>query len=197
MDQLFAEIRDNVQKEAEQLVHRARRVAERTLQHAREEARAKVAARRAAAEQEAGVQRERAKARRMAEVRRAELRQQEEFIERVTAMALERLRSMPREGAYRGWLERVLKAGLTQLGTSDAVVRCNVQDRGIVEAILAGTAARLAEEPVGIAGGVLVETGDGRVSVDCSAEAALRRVMDDAREEVVARIIGDRQAMQQ
>ena len=40
MQQVFAEIKQNVQKEAEQLVNRAKRVAEREIQHAREEAEA-------------------------------------------------------------------------------------------------------------------------------------------------------------
>lgn len=192
MEQLFAEIRESVQKEAEQLVTRAKRVAERTLQYAREEAEQVVRARREAAEREAAVERERAKARRVAELRRAELQQQEEFLERLYTMVLERLRALPRKEAYRTWLQRVLEAALQQLGAEEAVVRCNASDRGLVEEMIAGTRARVRPEPAEIAGGVIVETPDGRVSVDCSIEAELARVMEEVRDAILARIVSDR-----
>lgn len=188
MDQIFTEIRDSVYKEAEQLVSRAKRVAERTLHYARDDAAKLVAARRAAAEQDAAVRIERASARRASELRRAELAQQEQLVERACTMALERLRTMPRDAAYRQWLAALLAAALPQLGAPQPVVRCNATDAPLVRELLANSPARLHDQPAPIAGGIIVQTPDGRVSLDCSAEAELARAVDDLRDQILARL---------
>jgi|GEM_PF-1376358 len=188
MDQIFTDIRDSVHKEAEQLVSRAKRVAERTLQYARADAEQLVAARRAAAEQEAALRIERATSRRASELRRAELAQQEQLVQRACAMALERLRTMPRDTACHQWLAALLAAALPQLGAPQPVVRCNALDAPLVRELIAGTGARLHDEPAPIAGGLIVQSPDGRVSLDCSAEAELARAVDDLRDVLLARL---------
>jgi len=58
-----------------------------------------------------------------------------------------------------------------------------------VRELLAGGTARLDSQPAAIAGGLIVQTPDGRVSIDCSAEAELARAEDDLRDKILARIV--------
>ena len=188
MEQLFAQIIDTVDKEVEQTVQRATRVAEREKQHAAEEAEQILAARKEALERELRVREERAVARLRAEIRWQELAQRQAFVEQLFARTLARLKGLPRDERYRAWLRALLARGVSQFGGAPVVVACNAQDRNAVSAALAGTNAQLAPEAAPITCGVILRSADGRLSIDCSGEAELVRAQEQWRDEVLARL---------
>ncbi len=193
MDQIFTEIRESAKKEAEQALSHARRVAEREQQHAREDADARIAARREATAHEAKVREERAAARRTADARREILAQRDQFIARVFAGALDTLHTMPRDQRYEAWIRRMADAVLRQFPHGGAVAVCNSRDADVVARALRGLPMALAADRADIAGGIIVRSQDGRVSVDCSAEAVLARAQDDLRDAVLKQLSADRQ----
>ena len=88
MDRIFNEIRDSVAKEAEQLVSRAERVAEREKEHARREAEAIITAYRDKARRDAQTREERVRAHRIIETRKHELSQRQAFVDTIFSPAL-------------------------------------------------------------------------------------------------------------
>ena len=188
MERVFAEIRETVDKEAELLVSRARRVAEREMQHASEEAEAILSVTRENAEREARLREERATARAVVEPRKCELAQQQEFVQTVFDIALRKVRDMPRDDAYRTWIQSLLRRGLAAFHHGKAEVFCNDRDTQIVAQLVASSSATMSDKPVEIAGGVILKSADGRLSVDCSAEAELERAREELRDETLARL---------
>jgi vacuolar-type H+-ATPase subunit E/Vma4 len=189
MDKIFTEIREGARKEAEQLVARARRVAEREQQHARADADARAAARREACTHEANVREERAVSRRTSEARRAALAQRDQFIAGVFARALDTLRTMPRDKRYETWIRRMATMALRQFPHGGATVMCTSSDADVVARALTGLPITVATDRADIAGGIIVKSQDGRVSVDCSVESALARAQDDLRDAVLKKLI--------
>ena len=188
MDAILTEIRSRVRKEADQLVTRARRVAEREQQHMREDMDAQLAAQREAGLRASGLREQRAAARRAADTRREELAQRQQFIERIFSSALVALRNAPRDDRYRAWLRRMAEQALPQLGGGAARALCNARDSAATAKALEGLPISLAAEHADIAGGIILASADGRVRIDCSAEAALARVQDDLRDDVLTQL---------
>lgn len=188
MERIFAQIRDTAAREAEQVVQRAHRVADREKEHAREDAARQIAAHHDALERELKQAEERANARIAVDVRREELAQSQEFIEKLFIAARERLRSLPRDARYKAWLASVLTRALAGAGNVSPVVSCNAQDEALVKELLAGAGATLAAEPAPIACGVVVRSADGRLAIDCSGEAELERARDEWRDDLLRQL---------
>ncbi len=191
MDTLFAQIRDSVEREADQLISRAARVAEREKEHARDDAETILTEYRAQARLAAEAGEERARAHRIIETRKRELSQRQQFVERIFNLVREKIRSYPRDEQYTAWIRRLVEQGREPFGTEPVTVYCSAQDRSCVQQALRETGLKLGDEPVDIAGGVILKSEDGRVTVDCSAEAELQRAQDEMRDEVLRRLHSD------
>jgi len=185
MDAILTEIRSRVKKEADQLVSRARRVAEREQQHMREDMNTQLTAHHELSVRASELREQRTAARRAADIRHEELAQRQQFIERIFSSALAAVRNAPRDDRYRAWLRRMVEQALPQLGGGAAHAICNARDSAATAKALEGLPISLAAEHADIAGGIILASADGRVRIDCSAEAALARVQDDLRDVVL------------
>ena len=188
MEQVFTEIKESVEKEAKQLVSRAKRVADREIQHAKEDAESILSSNRKVTEKEAKLRAERDVARIKADVRKQELEQQQQFIQNIFDSALQKLNDLPRDDKYTKWIEALLDAGLTQIPDGNAVVFCNEKDNTIVKKLISDTTAKLAEKHLQIPGGIIIKSNDGRLTIDCSAEAEMRRAKEELRDEVLKKL---------
>lgn len=179
---------DTVEHDAQQAVARAQRVAEREREHARADAERVLAERRAAQQHDNTLRLERAEARRQAEIRRAELAQRDGFVKTILQQARERFRNLPRDDDYKAWLRRLLTRGLAELGDVPARVAGCTQDQPLLAELTAGGKATPAAAPADIAGGLIISSADGRLTLDCSVEAVLARGGDDLREHILSRL---------
>ncbi len=188
MEQVFAEIKESVEKETKLLVSRANRVADREVQHAKEEAETILNSNREITEKEAKLHSERAIARIKADVRKKRLEQQQEFIQEIFDTALQKLKKLPRDDKYAKWIKALLEAGLSQIPNGNAVVFCNEKDSEIVKKLVSDTTAKSAEKHLQIFGGIIIKSNDGRLTIDCSAEAEMRRAKEELRDEVLKKL---------
>ena len=188
MEQVFAEIKESVEKEAEQLVRRAKRVADREIQHAKEEAVSILNSSRKVTEKEAKLHAERAVARIKADVKKQQLEQQQEFIQEIFDVALLKLKTLPRDDKYAKWIKALLNAGLSQIPNGNGIIFCNEKDIEIIKKLIPSTKAKLSEKNIPISGGIIVKSQDGRLTIDCSAEAEMRRAKEELRDEVLKKL---------
>ena len=188
MEQVFAEIKESVEKEAKQLVSRARRVADREIQHAKEEAESILNSSREITEKEAELHAERAIARIKADVRKQQLEQQQEFIQEIFDMALVKLKDLPRDDKYAKWIKALLSAGLSQIPNGTGIIFCNEKDVEIIKKLIPSTNAELGKKSIPVSGGVIIKSLDGRLTIDCSAEAEMRRAKEELRDEVLKKL---------
>jgi len=185
MEQVFAEIKGSVEKEAKQLVSRAKRVADRGIQHAKEEAETILNSNREITKKEAELHSERAIARIKADVRKKRLEQQQEFIQEIFDTALQKLKNLPRDDKYVKWVKALLDIGLSQIPDGTGVVFCNEKDVEIIEKLISSTRAKLGKENIPVSGGIIIKSQDGRLTIDCSAEAEMRRAKEELRDKVL------------
>ncbi len=188
MEQVFTEIKESVEKEAKLLVSRAKRVADREIQHAKENAESILADNREVTEKEAKLRSERDIARIKADIRKQELEQQQQFIQNIFDAALQKLKNFPRDDKYAKWIKTLLDAGLSQIPDDNSVVFCNEKDNEIVKKLISATTAKLAEKHLQISGGIIIKSNDGRLTIDCSAEAEMRRAKEELRDEVLKKL---------
>ncbi len=185
INRIFADIASTVDQEAQQVITRATRVAEREREHARADAAQVLAAAEAAAQHDALVQEERATARRAAETRRIELTQRDQFVNDILARAQARFANLPRDARYTAWLRNIVQRGMQQIGADHVVLACNARDAAVVRTLLTAGTMSLAEQPAPIVAGVILHSADGRVTLDCSAEALLGQARDDLRDDIL------------
>jgi vacuolar-type H+-ATPase subunit E/Vma4 len=188
INRIFADIAGAAEKEAQQIVARATRVAEREREHARDDAAQTVAAAQAAATRDAAAQEDRAAARRAADTRRTELGQRDQFVNDVIARARARFAALPRDGNYLAWLRALLARGRREFGGAPIVVACNAQDMAVVRPLLAEAGVTLADASAAIAAGLILRSADGRVTLDCSADALLAQARDDLRDGILEQL---------
>ena len=188
MEQVFEEIKNSVEQEANQLISRAKRVAEREKLHASEDAEKVLENNRNAALQEAKLRKERAMAKILVEIRKRELEQQQLFIQQLFNMALEKIKLMPRNDKYRAWIKELINAGLENIDNKKAVIFCNEKDADIASEIIGSTNAALCDEYIPISGGIIIKSDDNRLKIDCSAEAELKRAKDELRDDALERL---------
>ena len=188
MEQVFAEIKGSVEKEAKQLVSRAKRVADREIQHAKEEAETILNSNREITKKEAELHSERAIARIKADVRKKRLEQQQEFIQEIFDTALQKLKNLPRDDKYVKWVKALLDIGLSQIPDGTGVVFCNEKDVEIIEKLISSTRAKLGKENIPVSGGIIIKSQDGRLTIDCSAEAEMRRAKEELRDKVLEKL---------
>ena len=170
------------------MVSRAKRVADREIQHAKENAESILADNREVTEKEAKLRSERDIARIKADVRKQQLEQQQQFIQNIFDAALQKLKDFPRDDKYSKWIKALLKAGLSQIPDDNSVVFCNEKDNKIVKKLISDTTTKLAEKHLQIFGGIIIKSNDGRLTIDCSAEAEMRRAKEELRDEVLKKL---------
>jgi len=188
MEQVFTEIKESVEKEAKQLISRAKRVAEREIQHAREDAESVLASNREVAEKAAKLRVERAVARIETDVRKQQLEQQQHLVQKVFDAALQKMKSLPRDDKYTKWLKALLDNALKEFPDEKALVFCNEKDTDIVKKLLAGSSSKIAEKHSDISGGIIIKSIDERLTIDCSAESELRRAKEELRDTVLEKL---------
>ena len=188
MEQVFKEIKESVEKEATILISRAKRVADREIQHAKENAKAILTANRETTEKEAELHAEKAVARIKADVRKQLLAQQQQFIQKIFDAALKKLQNLPRDDKYAKWVKALLETGLSKIPNGDAVVFCNEKDVEIIKKLIYSTTTKLAEKHSQISGGIIIKSNDGRLTIDCSAESEMRRAKEELRDEVLKKL---------
>jgi len=188
MEQVFKEIKESVEKEAKQLISRAKRVADREIQHAKEDAESILESNRETTEKEAELHAERAVARIKANVRKQLLAQQQQFIQKIFDVALQKLKNLPRDDKYTKWVKALLESGLSQISDDSAIIFCNEKDVEIIKKLICSTTAKLAEKHLQISGGIIIKSNDGRLTIDCSAESEMRRAKEELRDKVLEKL---------
>lgn len=186
MKKIFAEIRDTVEEEAEKEVSLAKRVAEREIEHAKRDADEILSACRSDAEQEAGILMERADARRAMRIRHDRMQQLQSYCDEIFSEARQRIEELPRDDAYYKWCTRMLKKAKAMC-PQGARVACAEKDKDFLAPLIREEGMECDDTPADIAGGILLHSADGRLTIDCSADAELRAFESEHRDEVIQR----------
>jgi len=189
--------------EAEERVARARRVAQRDVEHAREEAEALRRKLLQRAQQRIEQERRQAYAQMDLDDQRRRRTRQEELVQAVFRSAMNALRSMPRDETYAQILVRLIGEGVMAIGKEVGTMVLNRMDREVfggekmrwLEKQVAERLGRdvqlvLSDQLVEASGGVLIRSEDDRISFDNTFEARLERMRDDLRGDVARVLFG-------
>ena len=188
MEKIFAEIRDSVEKEAAQLINRAKRVAEREIKYAKVEAENILSEQDAEMHKQAGRLEEREKSHNSIDERKVELDQIQTFVDKVFKLALEKIREIPRDEKYESWINHLFTIGLRNFKDKNVVVFSSKTDSELVKKIAIANNVDFSDEAIDIDGGIVIKNRDGRLSVNLSAEAELNNAKDDLRNGVLLRL---------
>jgi len=198
---LVEEIRRRAEEDARAVLERARRAAELERERAREEAGRLIREAEERARREAEVLLRRSVALSARKARAKVSSERERLLEEVFDEALERARSMPRDGRYLQVLAGLLAEGVMALG-GEAEVMLPAQDRselsGRWEELerrvreLAGMQVRLelSDETISASGGAVLRSPDGRKLYDATFEARLEALRESLRWEVSRMLFG-------
>lgn len=125
------------------------------------------------------------------EVKAGLARVREEYLQRAVAAARGELARQRDQGGYPEVLERLVREALEALGEDGARVHVDPRDEAPVRALL----ARLPDGPLmtpdlETAGGVVVDSADGRIRVDNTFDSRLARAGEVYRRELYDRLYG-------
>lgn len=115
----------------------------------------------------------------------------EEYLERAIGIAGERLETMRGADGYAGVFERLTREALDALAEPGATVHIDPRDEGIARALvpnLPGPPELISD--LETAGGVVVESADGRIRVDNTFASRLARAGEVYRRELYDRLFG-------
>lgn len=125
------------------------------------------------------------------EVKAGLARVREEYLQRALAAARESLAGQRDQVGYPDVLERLVREALEALGESGARVHVDPRDAACVRASLGHLPDRPEITPdLGTAGGVIVESADGRILVDNTFDSRLARAEEVYRRELYDRLSG-------
>lgn len=101
------------------------------------------------------------------------------------------------EPAYGAWLEALIQAAASAIERDEILVSANGRDLKrlragwdtIVQALPAGRAAALSDEPIETLAGVLVTSADGRIRVDNTFEGRLERLRPRVQQVILERLL--------
>ena len=189
MEKIFTEIRDNVEKEVDQLLSRAKRVAEREIKYSRIEAEKILSDNNFEIQKQAGLLEEREKAHNSVDVRKTEMEQQQHFVEQLFKMALEEIKSIPRDEKYESWIKHLLINGLKNFNEKNVIIYSSEKDSEIVKKVAEEFNVKCSNDYLDIEGGIVLKSADNRMTVDLSAKAVLESKKDDLRSEIISRLI--------
>lgn len=190
MEKIFSEILDNARQEADNTVRVAKKVAQREVEYAEKEARDLCERYKSEMTSELLALRERQAVVRVRENKRRELTQRQSFVEGILTAALEIFRKEGRKGTlgekYASWL----KASFARAkGCFKEEIRlvCAKEDEEAIRSLSFG--APVKEIVTGdMAGGFLMSDLKGRVSVDCTLEAAIKNKEEKWRDLIMRRL---------
>lgn len=198
---LVEEIKRQAEEEARAVLERARRAAEIERERAREEAGRLLREAEERARREAEVLLRRSAALSAREVRAKVSSERERLLEEVFREALERGRSMPRDGRYVQALARLLAEGVGALG-GDVEVMLPQQDRSelserweeverrVRELLGMQVRLKLSDETVSASGGAVLRSPDGRRLYDATFDARVEALRESLRVEVARMLFG-------
>jgi len=187
---IIREIEKEAASQAEALIRSAGRVAEREKESARKKAEAWQQDVTALLRSDTDKRLASARAEARGEANSMLLKKRTELLDRAIKMALKKLAEMPRDESYLTLLQQYAYEGVNALDMERAIIRCNPRDREFLMQenrfeLLAGAVRErtgrrvqldLATETVPVAGGLIVESPDGRVSYhNTFDDIALRR----------------------
>jgi vacuolar-type H+-ATPase subunit E/Vma4 len=174
--ELIAELERQGESEAERVIAHARADAERRIT----EARARADQREAAWREPEAKRLEEATRRVLADARRAAnqevLRARQQLLDRVLEMARRRLNSVGDEPAFRTALPALVREALVYLERDEVVIRCAPALVEWVTPLIEGRAGASVVGDSAVGPGVVVESRDGKVTVDNTMGARLDRL---------------------
>ena len=182
LDALLGRVRHRAQTEADAVVDRAKKVAERDLQRTREEWHARKEEAGARVARAIGASKQAARAQIVIQERRAIMEKQEWAINRVFAAAIERLRLLEAgQEDRKGLLVRLVQEAIDELDVPFVRVRLNEAERRLVSASglppkVGDTRVVVDEEVLQAAGGPVVSDRSARLVYDNTFEARLERM---------------------
>ncbi len=188
MEKIFTEIRDNVEKEAGQLLSRAKRVAEREVKYARIEAEKILSDHNFEIQKQAGLLEEREKAQNSVDDRKTEMEQCQHFVEQLFKIALEEIKNIPRNEKYESWIKHLLINGIKNFNKENVIIFSSEKDSEIVMKTATEFNVKCSGDYLDVEGGIVLKSADNRMTVDLSARAILESKKDDLRSEVVSKI---------
>ncbi|HIE04229.1 MAG TPA: hypothetical protein EYP61_05670 [Candidatus Latescibacteria bacterium] len=195
VSKLVEEIRRRAEEDALTVLERARRAAELERERARQEAERLLREAEERARREAEVFLKRSAALSAREVRAKIFSERERILGEVLHEALERARSMPRDGRYVQVLARLLAEGVSALGgevevmlplqdRSELYGRWDEVERRVRELTGMQVRLKLSDETISAFGGAVLRSPDGRKLYDATFEARA-----EALKEEVARML--------
>jgi Archaeal/vacuolar-type H+-ATPase subunit E len=190
MEKIFSEILDNARAEAENAVRVARKIADREVEYARKEAAERNERYKSENTAELLSLRERQSVVRVRENKKRELAQRQTFVEEILKAALEIFKKEGRSGAlgekYRNWLKSCFEKA-TSCFDEEFCVSCAKEDEAAIRSLAKG--AKLKEVVTGdYAGGFKASDPKGRISVDCTLEAAVKNNEEKWRDLIMRRL---------
>jgi len=182
IEDIVLRIRKDAEAEKERILQEARTEAQRTEERYRQDVETRMAGIRTRAEKERRSMSRMIVSTARARASRAILEEKERLIEETVSAALQRLRGLP-DAEYTVLLEKLYRSGCELTGKESRVIPCTPRDSTALEkaGIVKDAAGNMMTGPPGAeripvhTGGVIVESVDGRVRVDNSFEALIRR----------------------
>jgi len=196
VEALKSKILEQAREQVTSMLDRARRVSERDLVYAKEEADEIISRQRAAVQPMAEAQKRRTLVGAQMEARRKLLEKKEELVSRAFAEAEKQLEKTRGTEIYTSIISRLIEDGAASI-KGDVIVEFSGKDRktftpefiSSIESLIAGSpeaGVRLQFKCVGdvISAGVMIRSGDGRVIIDSSFSGILKRLRENLRGKV-------------
>ena len=198
---IIEEIEKAAASQSSRIRAEAKDKADEVIEHARKKASEEETAVLARGEQEARRESQRILAEARIKARREKVRAQEEIVRRCFEQAQEHLRALAEKGShqgmeYRSVLARLLHESINAAGTDSLEVIANERDHELLKDILSRaaemhgktTSLRISSEPIPCLGGLAVRSADGKISVDNTFEARLKRFRETLRTDVARKL---------
>ena len=196
VEALKEEILKLARSQADEMVERATKVSERDLVYARQEAEEIISQQKAKVQPLVEIEKKKILVTAQMKARRMLLEKKDELVSRIFAEAETALEKMRGSGEYLDTIVRLLKEGITVIGT-EAVVEYGEKDREIFVPKVIASLKQSLEKSLGkklnlefrnvsdaIPSGIIIRSKDGKMIVDCSFPNLFERLREELRSEV-------------
>lgn len=189
LNALVERVLDHAEKEGALLVDRAKKAAERDVEHAEKECRERKTAAESSLSEAVERRKHMAEAEMRQEAQRALMNAREEAIDEVFAEAIRQLRAREGSGVSMDLLMGLIKEGVAAIGGSSVRIRLNAVDRKALETAglpgeIDGVKLLLDKDPIDVSGGPVVTDEAGRIIFENTFEARLARMREELRRQV-------------
>ncbi|MBP5627296.1 V-type ATP synthase subunit E [bacterium] len=190
MEKIFSEILDNARAEAENAIRVAKKIAAREVEYAEREARERSERYKSENTAELLALRERQSVVRVRENKKRELSQRQAFVEEILKSVLEIFKKEGRAGTlgekYQSWLKNCFEKAISCF-EGEISVFCAKEDLEALRSLARG--AKLKEVvALDCVGGFKISDTLGRISVDCTLEAAVKNNEEKWRDLIMRRL---------